>query len=202
MLCVLILYISGGTYSLKSAPNERFFEEHFLIVVLCSQNKFAERRMSWKKCFFIYPNRMNFTSNKPTHYLLDCGELTQLNSGYMVNISEDVNRKQAKIEHKLKLSTLFLSFHCDKTFCCNKSFIKLLKTNKKQKKTKIKEEGITKKKFFFCRNHFVFHILGVCMYVYLYVNLNVLQCVVRRCWLSTTQFIFLFFFVQVTVAFD
>ena len=25
MLCVLILYVSGGTYSLKSAPNNRFF---------------------------------------------------------------------------------------------------------------------------------------------------------------------------------
>ena len=29
MLCVLILYISGGTYSLKSTPNDRFFEKLF-----------------------------------------------------------------------------------------------------------------------------------------------------------------------------
>ena len=27
MLCVLILYISGGTYSLKSTPNDRIFEK-------------------------------------------------------------------------------------------------------------------------------------------------------------------------------
>ena len=30
MLCALILYISGGTYSLKSTPNERFFEKLFM----------------------------------------------------------------------------------------------------------------------------------------------------------------------------
>ena len=27
MLCVFILYISGGTYSLKSTPNDKFFFE-------------------------------------------------------------------------------------------------------------------------------------------------------------------------------
>ena len=27
MLCVLILYISAGTYCLKSTPNDRFFEK-------------------------------------------------------------------------------------------------------------------------------------------------------------------------------
>ena len=29
MLCVLILHVSGGTYSLKSTPNDRFFEKRF-----------------------------------------------------------------------------------------------------------------------------------------------------------------------------
>ena len=29
ILCVLILYISGGTYSLKSIPNDRFFKRLF-----------------------------------------------------------------------------------------------------------------------------------------------------------------------------
>ena len=29
MLCVLILYISGGTYSLKSTTNDRFFLRNF-----------------------------------------------------------------------------------------------------------------------------------------------------------------------------
>ena len=33
-LCyVLILYISGGTYSLKSTPNNRFFEELFMAIL-------------------------------------------------------------------------------------------------------------------------------------------------------------------------
>ena len=30
MLCVLIWYINGGTYSLKSTPNDRFFEKLFM----------------------------------------------------------------------------------------------------------------------------------------------------------------------------
>ena len=29
MLCVLILYMTGGTYSLKPMPNDRFFRETF-----------------------------------------------------------------------------------------------------------------------------------------------------------------------------
>ena len=29
MLCVLVLYISGGTYNLKSNPNDGFFEQLF-----------------------------------------------------------------------------------------------------------------------------------------------------------------------------
>ena len=32
MLCVLILYISGGTYSLKLTPNDRFFEKLFMTI--------------------------------------------------------------------------------------------------------------------------------------------------------------------------
>ena len=34
MLCALILYISGGTYSLKSTPNDRFFEKLFIAIML------------------------------------------------------------------------------------------------------------------------------------------------------------------------
>ena len=33
MLCVLILFISGGTYSLKSTPNDRFFEKLFITIL-------------------------------------------------------------------------------------------------------------------------------------------------------------------------
>ena len=40
MLCVLILYISGGTYSLKSTPNDRFFEK-LLMAILFTLRVFA-----------------------------------------------------------------------------------------------------------------------------------------------------------------
>ena len=33
MLCVLILYISGGTYSLKSTPNDGFFRTFFVAIL-------------------------------------------------------------------------------------------------------------------------------------------------------------------------
>ena len=47
MLCVLILYISGGTYGLKSTPNDKFFEKLF-VAILFTQNFFqksAERKL-------------------------------------------------------------------------------------------------------------------------------------------------------------
>ena len=47
MLCVLILSISGGTYSLKSTPKDRFFEKLYMAVLLYSQSfcqKSAERK--------------------------------------------------------------------------------------------------------------------------------------------------------------
>ena len=34
MLCVLILYTSGGTYSLKSALKNRFFDKLFMVVLI------------------------------------------------------------------------------------------------------------------------------------------------------------------------
>ena len=34
MLFVLILCISGGTYSLKSTPNDRFFQKLFMAILL------------------------------------------------------------------------------------------------------------------------------------------------------------------------
>ena len=38
MLCVLILDINGGTYSLKSTPNDRFFETLFMAILFDSQS--------------------------------------------------------------------------------------------------------------------------------------------------------------------
>ena len=33
VVCVIFLYISGGTYSLKSIPNDRFFEKLFMAIL-------------------------------------------------------------------------------------------------------------------------------------------------------------------------
>ena len=55
MLCTLILYISGGTYSLKSTPNDRFFEKLFLAIFIYSQifcQKSTERKSP--KEYFSY----------------------------------------------------------------------------------------------------------------------------------------------------
>ena len=55
MLCVLILYISGGIYSLKSIPNDKFFLENFswqfYLLSECCQ-KSAERKPPKK--YFLY----------------------------------------------------------------------------------------------------------------------------------------------------
>ena len=48
MLCVLIIYISGGTYSLKSTPNDKFFEK---LTSFCQKS--AERK-SLKKIHFVF----------------------------------------------------------------------------------------------------------------------------------------------------
>ena len=79
---MLILYISGGTYSLKSTPNDRFFEKLFMAIFIDSQSfcqKSAERK-SPKKYFsyliwcLAWESNPGFSSNKSTHYLLDHGD--------------------------------------------------------------------------------------------------------------------------------
>ena len=57
MLCVLILSISHGTYSLKSPPNDRFFEKLFMAIYIFSQSfcqKSAAERKSPKKYFSYF----------------------------------------------------------------------------------------------------------------------------------------------------
>ena len=87
MLCVLILYISGGTHSLTSIPNDRFLEKLIMAIFIYSQSfcqKSAERK-SMKKYFSYIEARPDikawgsnpdYSSNKPTHYLLDHGDFT------------------------------------------------------------------------------------------------------------------------------
>ena len=58
MLCMLILYLTRQTYSLKSTPNYRFLRNF-----LC---------LFW---YLTWGLNRDFTSNKPTHYLIyysDC----------------------------------------------------------------------------------------------------------------------------------
>ena len=74
MLCVLILYISGGAYSLKSTPNDRF-EKLFMAILICWEEIAEEILFVFR--LDVWPGtRTNpgFSSNKPTHYLLDHGD--------------------------------------------------------------------------------------------------------------------------------
>ena len=82
MLCVLILYKTGGTYSLKSPPNERFFEKLFM-AILFTLRTFARnllggnrRRNTFSILFWClaWGSNTGFTSNEPSQYLLDYGE--------------------------------------------------------------------------------------------------------------------------------
>ena len=85
MLCVLILYMSGGTYSLKSTPNDRFlFIEKLFMAIFIYFQSFCQKsteRKSPKKYFLYFvfdawpgARTQAFASNKPTHYLLDYGD--------------------------------------------------------------------------------------------------------------------------------
>ena len=83
MLCVLILYISGGSYSLKSTPNDKFSEKLFLAALIYSQSfcqKSAERKPPKKYfSYFIFDDcpgiqSQAFASNKPTHHIVDPGD--------------------------------------------------------------------------------------------------------------------------------
>ena len=75
MLCALILYVSGGTYSLMSTPNDIFFFwEAFHGNFICSQSfcqQSAERKSPTKYFFpyFVLMSGLGFRSNKSTHYL-------------------------------------------------------------------------------------------------------------------------------------
>ena len=51
MLCVLILYISGGTCSLKSAPNDRYFGKFFMAIFFYSE---IQREEIADEIFFSY----------------------------------------------------------------------------------------------------------------------------------------------------
>ena len=78
MLCALILYVSGGTYSLTSTPNDRFLRNFFVagLFTLRVFDRNLLREEVDEEIFFIF----HFwwltcnTNNKPTHYILDHGD--------------------------------------------------------------------------------------------------------------------------------
>ena len=78
MMCLLILCMSGGNYSLKSTPNDRFFKKIFMAILICSQSFLPEncREEISKEILLVF--YFGFMSNKPIHYLLDYGDFILL----------------------------------------------------------------------------------------------------------------------------
>ena len=76
MLCAFILYVSGGIYSLNSTLYQIFWETfhgNFIYSEFLPETaeKITEEKF-FVYCFNVGPGaRTLFTSNKPTHYLLD-----------------------------------------------------------------------------------------------------------------------------------
>ena len=82
IVCVLILCISGGTYSLKSSPNDRFFWETFLFTFRAFARNLLKgnrRRNNFRILLWClgWVSKPVFSSNKPTHYLLDHGDFLE-----------------------------------------------------------------------------------------------------------------------------
>ena len=84
MLCMFILYMSGGTCSLKSTPNDRFFGSHYMAILFPLRvfDKNLLRESHRRNIFFIFRfcwscltwalNR-GLTANMRTQYLLGYG---------------------------------------------------------------------------------------------------------------------------------
>ena len=81
--------MSGGTYSLMSAQNDRFLRNLFMAGFIYFQSfwKKSSERISPKKYFFFFIFRFDgwsgiigFTSNKPTLYPLDSGDFVIQNN--------------------------------------------------------------------------------------------------------------------------
>ena len=79
----VILYVLSATYSLTSTPNNRFLRNVFREDFINSRNFFSVICLEEivKKIFFhisfwclTWATIPGFTSNKPTYYLLDCGD--------------------------------------------------------------------------------------------------------------------------------
>ena len=98
MLCALILYVSGGTYSLKSTLKDRIFEKLFMAITIYSQSfcqKFTERKSKIKYFFifrFVVARRLNLglSSNKPKRHQL------HVSGNFKVRLSSIKKKKKKK----------------------------------------------------------------------------------------------------------
>ena len=82
MLCALILYMSGGTYSLSRLRTTDLWETfHGNFIYFPSFCQKSAERKSPKKYLHIFVLmgglNLSLTSNKSTHYLLDNGDFKQ-----------------------------------------------------------------------------------------------------------------------------
>ena len=83
---VLILYINGETYSLKTIPNGKFEKSLFMAVLITlrvsARNLLKGNRRINTFCIsfwcLAWASNSGFTSNKATHYLLDHGDFNTL----------------------------------------------------------------------------------------------------------------------------
>ena len=92
VVCV-ISYISGGTYRLKSTPNDRSFEKLFMAILFIFK-VFARYLLRGNCRRYIYfctlfwcvawSSNPGFMSNKPTHYLLDHGDFISLINSHLI----------------------------------------------------------------------------------------------------------------------
>ena len=120
MLCVLILYICRGSYSLKSTLNDRFFEKLFIAILFTLRIFVRNRRRNTFHILFwrlAWGSNPGFTSNKPTHYLLDYGEFNNDNIYCLIiltgNFSSKMNKEiplQSMAIVKGKFKKIFSSF--------------------------------------------------------------------------------------------
>ena len=72
MLCVLILYISGGTCSSNLTPKDKFldtFHGNFITLRVFARNLLRGNRQRNTFCILFWGSNSGFTANKPTHFL-------------------------------------------------------------------------------------------------------------------------------------
>ena len=118
MLCVLILYISGNTYSLKSTPNDTLFEKLFMAILFtlrvfgCWEEIAEEILFVFRFWCLAWGSNLGFSSNNPTHYLLDHGDFniyTLLNNWKVLMLHYDLGPENINLHLQQLLRTINLS---------------------------------------------------------------------------------------------